>query len=85
MPPTSAITWSAASSHSTASGSVSATRIAAAAIAGALLRPTGSSRMRGPGDAGGAELLGDQEAVLLVADDDRRGEALAAGAQRGFL
>ena len=36
-------------------------------------------------DAGGTELLGDQESVLLVADDDRRGEALAAGAQRGFL
>ena len=37
------------------------------------------------GDAGGAELLGDQEAVLLVAHDDRRGEAVAAGAERGFL
>ena len=37
------------------------------------------------GDAGGAELLGDQEAVLLVAHDDRRREALAVGAQRGLL
>ena len=36
-------------------------------------------------DAGGAELLGDQETVLLVAHDDRRGEAVAAGAERGFL
>ena len=41
--------------------------------------------MRGAVDAGGAELLGDQEAVLLVADDDRRREAPATGAQRGFL
>ncbi len=39
----------------------------------------------GVGDAGGAQLLRDQEAVLVVADDDRRGEAGAAGAQRGFL
>ena len=37
------------------------------------------------GDAGGAELLGDQETVLLVAYDDRRGEAVATGAQRGLL
>ena len=31
--------------------------------------------MRGDGNAGSAKLLGDQEAVLLVADDDGRGEA----------
>ena len=37
------------------------------------------------GDAGGAELLGDQEAVLLIAYDDRRREALATGTKRGFL
>ncbi len=37
------------------------------------------------GDGGGAELFGDQEPVLLVADHDRRGEALATGAERGLL
>ena len=36
-------------------------------------------------DAGGAQLLGDQEPMLVVADHDRRGEAGAAGAQRGLL
>ena len=42
----SAIEASAAIIHSTASGFSSATSTAAAAIAGALLRPTGSSMMR---------------------------------------
>ena len=35
-------------------------------------------------DPGGAELLGDQEAVLGVAHHDRVGEAGAPAAQRGF-
>jgi hypothetical protein len=42
----SAMAWSAASNHSTASGSVWRSNTAAAAMAGALLRATGSSRMR---------------------------------------
>ena len=36
-------------------------------------------------DARGAELLGNQEAVLLIAYDDRWREALAVGAKGGFL
>ena len=44
----SAIEESAAIIHSTASGLSSATSNAAAAMAGALLRPTGSSTMRAP-------------------------------------
>ena len=46
MPATSAMAWSAAIIHSRLSGSSSAASKAAAAMAGALLRPTGSSTMR---------------------------------------
>ena len=38
-----------------------------------------------PFDPGGAQLLGDQEPVFLIADDDRRGEFRTMGAKGGFL
>ena len=37
------------------------------------------------GDAGSAQLLRDQEAVLVVADDDRRRETGTVGARGSFL
>ena len=80
----SAIEASAAIIHSTASGLSSATSTAAAAMAGALLRPTGSSMIRASGRRL-HELFGDQEPVLFVADHDRRGEAGPAATQHGFL
>ena len=54
-------------------------------MAGALLRPTGSSTMRASSIAGGAELFGDQEPVFVVADHDRRRESGADRPQRRFL
>ncbi len=39
----------------------------------------------GVGDTRGAQLLGDQKPMLLIADDDRRGEARTGGTQGGFL
>ena len=81
----SAITWSAASSHSTASGSSSATSTRGGGDGGRAVAADRLQQDARRGDAGGAQLLGDQEAVLLVAHDDRRGEAVAAGAQRGLL
>ena len=36
-------------------------------------------------DPGGAQLFGDQEAVFLVADDNRRGEFRTVGPKGGFL
>ena len=39
----------------------------------------------GADDAGGAHLFGDEKAVLLIADDERGGEAGHGGAQGGVL
>ncbi len=63
---------------------------AARAMAGAVLRPTGSSRMACAGQSIDAQLLGDQEAMRLVAHDNGRGciepgHTQCRGLQHGFL
>ena len=49
---------------------------AATAAAAAVLRPTGSSAMANGVDGDFAQLLGDDEAVLVVADHQRSRETL---------
>ena len=51
---------------------------AASATAGAVLRPTGSSRMAPAAEAQGPQLLGHREAVRLVAHHDGVVRALDA-------
>ncbi len=84
-PSVSAITWSAASSHSTASGSSSATRTAAAAMAGALLRPTGSSRMRGEAMPAARSCSAIRNRCSWLQTMTGGAKRVAAGAERGFL
>ncbi len=62
------------------------TACAASAMAGAVLRPTGSNKMAGGRHAHLAQLLGDQEAVRFVAHDHGRGGVRKAReARRGVL
>ena len=58
---------------------------AATQAAGAVLRPIGSSDRSAVGDPAMAGLLGQDEAVLVVGDDEGRREPLASPTRRAFL
>ena len=64
--------WSAGVIASTGSPPSSSAASAASVNAGAVLRPDGFEQQRGVGDAYFAQLLEQQEPVLIVAHDQRR-------------
>ncbi len=69
-PASSRITWSDGITTRMPAGSVRSTSRAATAMAGAVLRATGSSRMARGIDARPLGLVPHQEAMVVVADDD---------------
>ena len=83
--PVSATAWSAASSHSTGVGVVFRDQGGRGSYRWGTVAADRFQQNARRRDARGAELLGDQKAVLLIAYDDRRREALAMGTKRGFL
>ena len=76
------IVWSEGITSISGSGSVSLSARAATQAAGAVLRPTGSSRSARGATRDLAQLLGDDEPMLFIGDEEGGGETARRSATR---